>query len=114
MTDLMDILSETVYAYHIFQDPFSTEEARELVPRPTWESPQYACFTLTHPDWDCNTIEGKRRPFVHHPALLAGLKVVTKWLTNLARVYNIGQRENKSPAAFTDREIFLTIHTHGH
>ena len=82
---------------------------------PPRESPQYACFPLTHTDWDCNTIEGKRRPFVHRPSLLAGLKVATRWPTNLSGVNNIRQRENKSPTEFWDRvmETFLTVHTHG-
>ena len=106
---------ETVYIYHISQVPFTTEEARELVPGSTWDSPQYAFFTPIHPDWDCNTIEGKRRPFVHYLAMPACLKLATRWLTNFARVYNIRQRENKIPAAFLDRvmETFLTIHPHG-
>ena len=94
---------ETVYVYHIFQVPFTTEKARELVPGPTQDSPKYAFSTPIHPDWDCNTIEGKQRHFVHHLALPAGLQVATRWPPNLARVYNIRKRENKIPAAFLDR-----------
>ena len=87
--------------YHISQVPINTEVVRKLVPGLIREFPQYACFFLTHPDWDCNTIDIKRRPFVHHPSLLAGLKVATRWLTNLTRVNNIRQRENKSPTDFS-------------
>ena len=96
---------EAVYVYHIFQVPLTKEEARELVHGPARDSPQYACFTPTHPDWDCNTIEGKRRPFVHPPSQQTGLKVTARCFTNLSRVYNIRQRENKSTTAFLDRAM---------
>jgi hypothetical protein len=33
-----------------------------------------AYFSLTHPDWDFNTVEGKRRLLVYCQALLEGLK----------------------------------------
>ena len=63
-----------------------------------------------------NNTEGKRRPFVHSPAMLAGLEVATRWLTNLARVYEKNKREKiKAIQLFLDcvMETFLTIHTHG-
>jgi hypothetical protein len=47
---------------------------------------------MTDPDWDINTIEGKRRLLFYLQALLANLKVATRWPTNLARVYDIRQR----------------------
>ena len=62
-----------------------------------------ACFPLTLPDWDFNTIEVKRRLFIYCQALLAGLKAAASCLTNLARVYDIKQGENESLTAFLER-----------
>lgn len=51
------------------------------------------CFTPTHSDWDFNFIKGRKRRLVYCHALLAGLKVVERQHTNLAKVYDIKQRE---------------------
>jgi len=67
----------------------------------------YWCLLpLTHPNWDFNTIEGKRRLLIYHQALLAGLKAATRWPTNVAIVYDIRQRANESLTAFLERVPF--------
>lgn len=55
-------------------------------------------FPSTCPEWDCNMAQGKERLHVCRQALLAGLKASARKLTNMARVYDVRQEMNQSPA----------------
>lgn len=51
-----------------------------------------ACFTLTFPDKDFNSIKVKRRILVYLQALLTGLKAAESQPTNLAKMYDVRYR----------------------
>ena len=59
-----------------------------------------AAFPLSHPTWDYNSAEGKERLRVYRQTLMAGLKP-----TNLAKVYDVRQGKDESPAAFLEGVI---------
>ena len=57
-------------------------------------------FPLRRPAWDYNMGTGKERLHVYHQSLTAGLRAAAKWSTNLAKVYDVRQKDNESPAEF--------------
>ena len=61
-----------------------------------------AAFPLSRPPWDHNSAEGKERLRVHRQTLMAGLKAATCKPTNLAKVYDVRQGKDESPAAFLE------------
>ncbi|CAD7685965.1 unnamed protein product [Nyctereutes procyonoides] len=64
-----------------------------------------AAFPLSCPTWDYNSAEGKERPRVHRQTLMAGLQAAAHKPTNLAKVYDVRQGKDESPAAFLERVI---------
>ncbi|CAD7689170.1 unnamed protein product [Nyctereutes procyonoides] len=64
-----------------------------------------AAFPLSRPTWDYNSAEGKERLRVYRQTLMAGLKAATRKPTNLAKVYDMRQGKDESPAAFLKRVI---------
>nr|XP_036869813.1 uncharacterized protein LOC118971633 [Manis javanica] len=62
-------------------------------------------FPLSRPNWDYNSAEGKERLQVYRQTLLAGLRAAARKPTNLAKVYNVQQGRDESPAAFLERII---------
>ena len=62
-------------------------------------------ITLSRPTWDYNSAEGKERLRVYHQTLMAGLKAAAGKPTNLAKVYDVRQGKDESPAAFLERVI---------
>ena len=64
-----------------------------------------AAFPLSRPTWDYNSAEGKERLRVHHQTLGAGLQAAARKPTNLAKVYDVRQGKDESPAAFLERVI---------
>ncbi|CAD7676945.1 unnamed protein product [Nyctereutes procyonoides] len=64
-----------------------------------------AAFPLSHPTWDYNSAEGKERLRVYCQTLMAGLKAAACKPTNLAKVYDVRQGKDESPAAFLERVI---------
>ena len=98
---------ETGHINHILQVSFNTEEVRNLVPGPTWESVSNKAaintyLTLSPPDLNFHFIEGKKRLLVYRKALLVRLKAAAKLPTNLAIVYDIKQRVNESSTDFAE------------
>nr|XP_021520561.1 LOW QUALITY PROTEIN: uncharacterized protein LOC110566968 [Meriones unguiculatus] len=69
---------------------------------------------IRRPNWDYNTAEGREPLLVYSQALLAGLKAAARQPTNLAKVYDVRQGTDESPATFLERisEAFR-IYTHG-
>ncbi|CAD7683223.1 unnamed protein product [Nyctereutes procyonoides] len=64
-----------------------------------------AAFPLSHPTWDYNSAEGKERLRVYRQTLMAGLMAAVRKPTNLAKVYDVRQGKDESPAAFLERVI---------
>ncbi|CAD7675266.1 unnamed protein product [Nyctereutes procyonoides] len=64
-----------------------------------------AAFPLSRPTWDYNSAEGKERLQVYRQTLMAGLKASTRKPTNLAKVYDVRQGKDESPAAFLEKVI---------
>lgn len=64
-----------------------------------------AAFPLSRPTWDYNLAEGKERLWVYRQTLMAGLKATACKPTNLAKVYDVRQGKNESPAAFLGKII---------
>ncbi|CAD7679580.1 unnamed protein product [Nyctereutes procyonoides] len=64
-----------------------------------------AAFPLSRPTWDYNSAEGKERLRVHRQTLMAGLQAAARKPTNLAKVYDVRQGKDESPAAFLERVI---------
>ena len=64
-----------------------------------------AAFPLSHPTWDYNSAEGKERLRVHRQTLMAGLKAAVHKPSNLAKVYDVRQGKDESPAAFLEGVI---------
>ena len=64
-----------------------------------------AAFSLSRPTWDYNSAEGKERLRVYRQTLMAGLKAAACKPTNLAKVYDVRQGKDESPAAFLERVI---------
>ncbi|CAD7675109.1 unnamed protein product [Nyctereutes procyonoides] len=64
-----------------------------------------AAFPLSCPTWDHNSAEGKERLRVHRQTLGAGLQAATCKPTNLAKVYDVRQGKDESPAVFLERVI---------
>ncbi|XP_021113435.1 uncharacterized protein LOC110348966, partial [Heterocephalus glaber] len=99
----------------LLQVLFTTEEreriqneARKLVPgdngQPTTNADTInTSFPLSRPNWDFNTAEGKERLRVYRQALLGGLKAAARKPTNLAKVGDVQQKLDESPAAFLER-----------
>uniref|UniRef100_A0A8C8U412 Core shell protein Gag P30 domain-containing protein n=1 Tax=Peromyscus maniculatus bairdii TaxID=230844 RepID=A0A8C8U412_PERMB len=84
------------------------EHAQKLVPGPTGDpltDPAVitAAFPSTHPNWDYNAAEGKESLRVYRQARLAGLKAAARKPTNMAKVYDIRQGVDESPAAYLER-----------
>ena len=52
-----------------------------------------------------NSAEGKERLRVHRQTLMAGLQAAACKTTNLAKVYDVRQGKDESPAAFLERVI---------
>lgn len=59
--------------------------------------------SLRRPAWDYNTGTGKECLPVYCQSLMAGLRATAKQPTNLAKVYDVRQRDNESPAEFLER-----------
>ncbi|KAK1338559.1 hypothetical protein QTO34_019212 [Cnephaeus nilssonii] len=55
------------------------------------------------PEWDFNMAEGKERPWVYRQTLMGGLRMAARKPTNLAKVGNVQQERDESPAAFLER-----------
>ena len=66
-----------------------------------------AAFPLSLPTWDYNSAEGKERLRVDRQTLMAGLKAAARKPTNLAKVYDVRQGKDESPAAFLDSQRLL-------
>lgn len=49
--------------------------------------------------------EGKERLWVYHQTLMGGLRMAARKPTNLAKVGNVQQEKDESPAAFLERVI---------
>uniref|UniRef100_A0ABI7YSQ1 CCHC-type domain-containing protein n=1 Tax=Felis catus TaxID=9685 RepID=A0ABI7YSQ1_FELCA len=127
---LIDLLDSVLFTHQptwddcqqLLQVLFTTEErerilneARKLVPgadgNPTTNQAQIdASFPLTRPQWDFNTAEGKERLRVYRQTLMGGLRMAARKPTNLAKVGNVQQGKDESPAAFLERimEAFRT------
>ncbi|CAD7668002.1 unnamed protein product [Nyctereutes procyonoides] len=98
----------------LLQVPFTTEEreriqveARKSVlgeDRQPTQNPDLinAAFPLSRPTWDYNSAEGKERLRVHCQTLGAGLQAAARKPTNLAKVYDVRQGKDESPAAFLE------------
>ena len=66
-----------------------------------------AAFPLSRPTWDDNSAEGKERLRVYRQTLMAGLKAAARKPTNLAKVYDVRQGKDESPAAFLESQRLL-------
>lgn len=55
------------------------------------------------PKWDYNTTEGKESLQLQRQALLASLKATSRKLTNMAKIYDVRQERDGSPAAYLER-----------
>ena len=62
-----------------------------------------AAFSLSCPTWDYNSAEVKERLQVYFQTLMAGLQSAACKPTNLAKVYDVRQGKDESPAAVLDR-----------
>lgn len=56
-----------------------------------------AAFILTLPNWDFNTTESRERLWVYYQILMGSLQEAAKWLTNVSKVSQMTQGQNKSP-----------------
>ena len=74
-------------------------EERQLTQNPDLIN---SAFPLSCPTWDYNSAEGKERLRVYRQTLMAGLKVAARKPTNLAKVYDVRQGKDESPAAFLE------------
>ncbi|XP_058569236.1 uncharacterized protein LOC131502479 isoform X2 [Neofelis nebulosa] len=130
LAGLIDLLDSVLFTHQptwddcqqLLQVLFTTEErerilsgARKLVPgtdgNPTTNQAQIdASFPLTRPQWDFNTAEGKERLWIYRQTLMGGLQMAARKPTNLAKVGNVQQGKDESPAAFLERimEAFRT------
>ena len=128
---LIDLLDSVLFTHQptwddcqqLLQVLFTTEErerilneARKLVPgadgNPTTNQAQIeASFPLTRPQWDFNTAEGKERLRVYRQTLMGGLRMAARKPTNLAKVGNVQQGKDESPATFLER-IMEAFHTY--
>lgn len=120
---LIDLLDSVLFTHQptwddcqqLLQILFTTEErerilndARKVVPgadgNPTSNPVQIELsFPLTRPEWDFNTAEGKERLRVYRQTLMGGLRMAARQPTNLAKVGNVMQERDESPAAFLER-----------
>ena len=99
----------------LLQILFTTEEreriqleARKLVPgdngQPTANPATInSSFPLSRPQWDYNTAEGKERLGSTARSCWGGLKAAARRPTTLAKVGNVEQGREESPAAFLQR-----------
>ena len=62
-----------------------------------------AVFPLSCPTWDHNLAEGNERLRLYHQTLLAGHQAAVHKPTHLAKVYDVRQGKDDSPAAFLER-----------
>ncbi|XP_075862348.1 uncharacterized protein LOC142872885 [Microcebus murinus] len=121
--DLINLLDSVLFTHQPTWDDcqqllkvlFTTEEreriqgeARKLVPgedgRPT-TNPRTIdrVFPLERPPWDYNEAEGKERLRVYRQTLMAGLRMAARKPTNLAKVGDVRQGPEESPAAYLER-----------
>ncbi|EHB18448.1 Gag polyprotein, partial [Heterocephalus glaber] len=129
--DVINLLETVLFTHQptwddcqqLLQILFTTEEceriqneARKLVPgdndQPTTNIDTInTSFPLSWPNWDFNRAEGKERLQVYRQALLGGLEEAACKPTNLAKVGDIQQGPNESPAAFLERiqEAFCSL-----
>nr|KAF6324750.1 hypothetical protein mMyoMyo1_008227 [Myotis myotis] len=124
---LIDLLDSVLFTHQPTWDDcqilFTTEErerilneAWKVVPgmdgNPTTNQAQVdVSFPLTWPEWDFNTAEGKERLRVYRQTLMGGLRMAARKPTNLAKVGNVQQERDESPAAFLGR-IMEAYHTY--
>ncbi|XP_054546762.1 uncharacterized protein LOC129145082 isoform X1 [Talpa occidentalis] len=121
--DLVNLLDTVLFTHQptwddcqqLLQVLFTTEErdriltaARKLVPgedgTPTTNAARIdLVFPLTRPDWDFNQAEGKERLRVYRQTLMAGLRAAARKPTNLAKVGDVQQGREETPAAFLER-----------
>ncbi|XP_077761073.1 uncharacterized protein LOC144318164 isoform X1 [Canis aureus] len=120
--DLIGLLDTVLFTHQptwddcqqLLQVLFTTEE-RERIQVEAWKSvlgedrqqtqnPDLinAAFPLSPPTWDYNSAEGKERLQVYRQTLMAGLKAAACKPTNLAKVYDVRQGKDESPAAFLE------------
>nr|XP_045011485.1 uncharacterized protein LOC123462302 [Jaculus jaculus] len=83
-------------------------EARKNVPgdngRPTQILDEINdAFPLTHPDWDHTSADGRGHLRLYRQLLIAGLHGAGHHPTNLAKVKQVIQKPDESPAAFLER-----------
>ena len=60
-------------------------------------------FPEENPHWDYDTEEGERNPERYRQAFLQGAKAGAKKPTNIAKISEILQEPNESPAKFYER-----------
>lgn len=60
-------------------------------------------FPLLLPNWDFEHTEGRERLRVYRRTLMASLRAATRRPNNLAKVSQVRQEPNESPAAFLER-----------
>jgi hypothetical protein len=70
-------------------------------------------FPLRRPSWDYNMGTGKEHLQVYHQSLMVGLRAGAKQPTNLAKVYDVRQRDNDNPAEFLKR-VMDAFHHYTH
>ena len=83
-------------------------EARKLVPGPAGQPTQdedliEEYFPRRRPTWDPNTPQGREHLSIYRRTLMAGLQAAARRPTNLAKVREIAQGPDESPAAFLER-----------
>lgn len=105
----MDDCQQLLQVLFTTEEPgWITSEMCKTVPdTPVAPTTDQACiddyFPYKGPSWDYNMAAGKERLLVYCQTLLAGLKAVARWPTNLAKVYDVRQGTDESPAAFLGR-----------
>ncbi|XP_013360993.1 PREDICTED: uncharacterized protein LOC106146847, partial [Chinchilla lanigera] len=83
-------------------------EARKRVPGPNGQPTILQniiddCFPLRRPDWNPNTPQGREHLSIYRQTLMAGLRAASRRPTNLAKVREIIQGKDETPAAFLER-----------
>ena len=83
-------------------------EARKLVPGPAGRPTQNQDlidehFPTRRPSWDPNTPQGREHLSIYRQTLMAGLQAAARRPTNLAKVREITQGPDETPAAFLER-----------
>lgn len=70
-------------------------------------------FPLRIPAWDYNTGKGRALLGVYHQFLIASLMAAARGTTNLAKVYNVKQKDNKGSAELF-KWVMNTFHLYMH